>query len=66
MDYKIMKFLIVDDNEQFRAYVRELLIKLGDECRELDNGTHVNTVYKEFHPGCVIKSKKPTTPSNNS
>ena len=49
-----MKFLIADDNEQFRAYVRELLLKPGDECRELDNGLLVNDVYKEFHPDWVL------------
>jgi DNA-binding NarL/FixJ family response regulator len=49
-----MKFIIVDDNEQFRAYVRELLVKPGDECRELDNGLLVNDVYNEFRPDWVL------------
>jgi two-component system, response regulator YesN len=49
-----MKFLIVDDNEQFRVYVREMLLKPGDECRELDDGMCVNTVYGEFKPDWVL------------
>ena len=49
-----MKFLIVDDSEQFRAYVREMLQQPGDEWRELDDGMHVNAVYAEFRPDWVL------------
>jgi two-component system, NarL family, response regulator DegU len=49
-----MKFLIVDDNKQFRAYVRELILTKEDECRELDDGLNVNAVYKEFSPDWVL------------
>jgi DNA-binding NarL/FixJ family response regulator len=49
-----MKYLIVDDNEQFRAYLREILLKPEDECRELDDGSGVNEAYREFRPDWVL------------
>ena len=49
-----MKFLIVDDNEQFRSYLKELVVKKGDEFRELDDGLEVNSVYAEFKPDLVL------------
>jgi len=49
-----MKYLIVDDNEQFRAYLREILLRPGDECRELADGAGVNEVYREFQPDWVL------------
>jgi CheY-like chemotaxis protein len=51
---KGMKYLVVDDNEQFRKSIEELLLKPGDEYRELDDGAEVNTVYEEFHPDMVL------------
>ena len=49
-----MKFLIVDDNEGFRKYLRNLIIKNEDECVELDDGLNVNSVYNEFKPDWVF------------
>ena len=49
-----MKFLIVDDNERFRTYLRNLIIKKDDECIELDDGSKVSSVYKEFKPDWVL------------
>ena len=49
-----MKFLIVDDNERFRTYLRNLIIKKEDECVELDDGLQVSSAYNEFRPDWVL------------
>ncbi len=49
-----MKFLIVDDNREFRTLLREIIHKEGDEFIELDDGLHVNSIYKEFNPDWVL------------
>jgi CheY-like chemotaxis protein len=49
-----MKFLFVDDSEQFRTYLRSIVLQSGDECRELEDGTQVNEVYKTFQPDWVL------------
>jgi two-component system, NarL family, response regulator DegU len=49
-----MKYLIVDDNAQFRTYLCSILVQLGDEYRELEDGTEVNEVYKRFKPDWVL------------
>ncbi|MGD8782324.1 MAG: response regulator transcription factor [Ignavibacteria bacterium] len=49
-----MKFLIVDDNEDFRSYIRESIETKDDNCVELDDGLNVNSVYREFKPDWVL------------
>jgi two-component system, NarL family, response regulator DegU len=49
-----MKYLIADDNKRFRACIRQLLMRPGDELRELDDGVEVNAVYEEFSPDWVL------------
>jgi CheY-like chemotaxis protein len=49
-----MKFLIVDDNAQFRTYLRSRVLQPGDEYRELEDGTQVNKVYQMFQPDWVL------------
>ena len=49
-----MKFLIVDDNEIFRKYLREFIAGNNDECAELDDGIDVNKIYKSFMPDWVL------------
>jgi DNA-binding NarL/FixJ family response regulator len=49
-----MKFLIVDDNETFRTYLREFITKETDEFIELDDGLYVNSFYKDFKPDWVL------------
>lgn len=49
-----MKYLIVDDNETFRAYLREFITRENDEFVELDDGLNVSSVYKEFKPDWVL------------
>jgi len=49
-----VKFLIVDDNREFRTLLREIIHKEGDEFIELDDGLHVNSIYKEFNPDWVL------------
>ena len=49
-----MKFIIADDDERFRKYLREFITKEGDECIELDDGIKVSSVYKEFCPDWVL------------
>lgn len=49
-----MKFLIVDDNTEMREYLRDLIVRDGDVCIELDDGKDVNMVYKNTFPDWVI------------
>ena len=53
-----MKYLIVDDSESFRKLVREEISKSGDDFYELDDGTSVNSVYKDFKPDWVLMDIK--------
>jgi DNA-binding NarL/FixJ family response regulator len=49
-----MRYLIVDDNEQIRSYIKSTILKRGDECRELSDASFVNDVYHEFRPHWVL------------
>ncbi|MFO7448471.1 MAG: response regulator [Ignavibacteriaceae bacterium] len=49
-----MRFLIVDDNDAFRAYLKQLVTNANDQCIELHDGLCVNSVYKVFKPDWVL------------
>jgi DNA-binding NarL/FixJ family response regulator len=49
-----MKFLIVDDNDDFRSYIRESIETQHDSFVELDDGLNVNSVYRDFKPDWVL------------
>lgn len=49
-----MKFLIVDDNEKFRSYLREFITGKNDKCVELDDGINVASAFREFKPDLVL------------
>jgi CheY-like chemotaxis protein len=49
-----MKFLIVDDNREFRTLIKEIITKEGDECFELDDGKEVTFFYKKYKPDWVL------------
>lgn len=53
-----MRFLIVDDNEDFRKYLIKNILKDNNEIYELDDGINVNEVYNEFRPDLVIMDIK--------
>ncbi len=49
-----MKYLIVDDNERFREYLREVITERGDSCAELSDGKELNKVYEFYEPDVVL------------
>jgi DNA-binding NarL/FixJ family response regulator len=50
----IVKFLIVDDNREFRTLIKEIIAKEGDKCFELDDGLDVNLYYRKYKPDWVL------------
>ncbi|MFN2390845.1 MAG: response regulator transcription factor [Pyrinomonadaceae bacterium] len=49
-----MKVLIVDDNKQARAMIKQYLRDLTDETRECEDGADVLSAYKAFLPDWVL------------
>jgi DNA-binding NarL/FixJ family response regulator len=49
-----MRFLFIDDNTMFRSFLREFIIKEGDEFMELIDGLNLNNAYREFQPDWVL------------
>lgn len=50
----MMRFLIVEENKDFREYLRELIISQGDECIDLKEGTSLNIGYNNYLPDLVV------------
>lgn len=49
-----MKYLVVDDNDEFREYLCKYIVTQNDECIELDDGLNVKTVFESFNPDWVL------------
>ena len=51
---KIMRFLLVEENKDFREYLKELINNHGDECIDLKKGMSLNTDYRNYLPDLVV------------
>ena len=51
---RVMKVLIVDDNEQARWMIKHYLREFSDEFRECEDGAEALQAYAEFHPDWVL------------
>ena len=49
-----MRFLIVEENKDFREYLKELINNHGDECIDLKKGMSLNTDYRNYLPDLVV------------
>jgi len=49
-----MKFLLVEENKDFREYLKELISNHGDECIDLKEGISLNKDYKNYLPDLVV------------
>ena len=49
-----MRFLLVEENKDFREYLKELINNHGDECIDLKEGINLNTDYKNYLPDLVV------------
>lgn len=50
----MMNLLIVEDNEEVRQLIRELLSDLADTIHECSDGAEALTVYARYHPDWVL------------
>ncbi len=48
------KILLIDDDEQFREMLAELLKRNGYDVIEASDGIHANSLYLKHHPKLVI------------
>ena len=48
------KILVVDDNDQNRAFVKDILSPLGFEIMEAVNGHEALNTVKDFHPNVIL------------
>ena len=49
-----MRFLLVEENKDFREYLKELINNHGDECIDLKKGMSLNTDYRNYLPDLVV------------
>jgi len=49
-----MRFLFVEENKDFREYLKELISNHGDECIDLKEVINLNEDYRHFMPDIVV------------
>ena len=49
-----MIFLLVEENKDFRKYLKELINNHGDECIDLKEGISLNKDYRDYLPDLVV------------
>jgi DNA-binding NarL/FixJ family response regulator len=49
-----MRFLLVEENKDFREYLKELISNHGDECIDLKEGISLNKDYRDYLPDLVV------------
>ena len=49
-----MKFLLVEENKDFREYLKELISNHGDECIDLKESISLNQNYRNYLPDLVV------------
>jgi len=50
----MMRFLFVEENKDFREYLKELISNHGDECIDLKEVINLNEDYRHFMPDIVV------------
>lgn len=50
----ILKILIVDDNQEMRRAIRQVVARSGDKIVECDDGNAAITLYKKIKPDWVL------------
>ena len=53
-----MKYLLIDNNKRFRAFLREYISRDNDEIIELDGDQDVSYIYNQFRPDFVLLDMK--------
>ncbi len=49
-----MRFLVIEENKDFRDYLKDLICNHGDEFIELKESAQLNSEYKNFLPDLVV------------
>jgi chemotaxis response regulator CheB len=50
----MIKILVVDENEEFRTFFKEMIMAQNDQCLELPDATELDTFYRKHTPDIII------------